>query len=153
MIVLMCLICWSRLESSHLNNAHGLFRLTYMGPVPGIFVSLGRRRESDLIKTMEITSTRKDRLPEMFKLHARFLIYYLDHLFRAQLGSWKRMEKFDRHYNTRIFIKRAWLWIQSPRKIIHNRLKLINQCQFRFIGNTSRCIHMRVVIPLTVQLK
>ena len=103
--------------------------------------------EEKVMKSMDLTSTRKDRLPEIFKMHARFLICSLDHLFQAQLASWKRMEKFDRHQSSRIFIKRAWLWIQFPRKIIHNKWKSINQCQFRFIGNASRCIHTRYVIP------
>ena len=73
---------------------------------------------------MEITTTRKDRLPEIFKIHAQFLICPFDHLFQAQLVSWKRKEKFDRHevhYSWRIFIKRSSLWVQFPRKIIHNR--------------------------------
>ena len=124
--------------------------LTFMGPVPGIFVSSVRRREGDVMKNMEITSTRKDRLPEIFKMLARFLICSLGHLFQAQLASWKRVEKFDRHYSSRIFIKRAWVWVQFPRKIIHNKWKSITQCHFRFIGNASRCIHTSCVIPFTV---
>ena len=44
--------------------------LTCMGPVPGIFVSSVRRRERDVMKNMEITPTRKDRLPEIFQIHA-----------------------------------------------------------------------------------
>ena len=106
--------------------------------------------EEKVMKSMDLTSTRKDRLPEIFKMHARFLICSLYHLFQAQLASWKRMEKFDRHYSSRIFIKRAWVWVQFPRKIIHNKWKSITQCHFRFIGNASRCIHTSCVIPFTV---
>ena len=78
-------------------NAGFSHLLTRMGPVPGILVSSVRRRESDVMTSMDLTSTRKDRLPEIFKMHARFLICSLDHLFQAQLASWKRIKKFDRH--------------------------------------------------------
>ena len=58
--------------------------LTCTGPVPGIFVSSVRRGESDVMKSIDLTSTRKDRLPEIFKMHARFLICSLDYLFQGQ---------------------------------------------------------------------
>ena len=72
-------------------NAHGLFKLTCMGPVPGIYVSSVRRRESDVIKNMEITSTRKDRQPEIFETPAP--------PFRLEWG---------------IHFLCKWKWVKSP---------------------------------------
>ena len=113
-------------------NAHGWFKLTCMGPVPAIFVSSVGRRESDVIKNMEMTSTREDRLPEIFKIHARFLVLFFRSLIPSTIGL---LETDGKIWQT--LFTNAWLWVQFPRKIIHSRWKSTNQYQFRFIGNAS----------------
>ena len=143
MIVLMCLTCWFRLGFSRFLPFADLYGTSSWHLC---FLSTKKRMRCDE-KHGNNTNTKRQ---AHFKIHARFLICSLDHLFQAQLSSWKRMENFDRNYSSRIFIKRAWLWVQFQRKIIQNKWKSINQCQFWFIGNAIRCIHIRYVIPFTV---
>ena len=91
------------------------------------------------------------RLPEIFKMYARFLCLFFTSLIPNQpLGNeWK----FDRHYDSRISWNKHGFQFSSRAKsfTIYIDLKLRSaDAHFRFIGNPSRCINVRYAIPFIV---
>ena len=87
-----------------------------------------------------ITSTPKDRLPEIFKIYARFFVYSLDHLIQHNISPLETGGNLTEYSSAQSYSQFASTLSEGQKINAHSQ----------FMGNASRCIPARYAIPFIV---